>query len=221
MGLLRGVARTAVVAGTATAVSNRVSRRQAGRWAAREERAAPPPQDYPPQQAYAAPPPPEPAPGAADADLARLQQLGELRASGVLTEAEFQVAEGPHPRPLRPPRPREALAPSGVREATWPKERTCRHTKQAMSVRGARSSAWAPWSAPASSLLGEAGAVAGSAVWLSFLLGGVVAGLLGYVVAQLGAAYPVGGGLITYLVKGYGPGHVSAVVWLLYFAASS
>ena len=90
MGLLRGVARTAVVAGTATAVSNRVSRRQAGRWASQEEQAAPPPEDYPPQQqAYAAPPPePERDP---DADLARLQQLGELRASGVLTEAEFQV----------------------------------------------------------------------------------------------------------------------------------
>ena len=69
-------------------------------------------------------------------------------------------------------------------------------------------------------LLGEAGAVAGSAVWVSFPLGGVVAGLLGYVVAQLGATYPSGGGLITYLIKGYGPGHVSAVVsWLLYFAA--
>ena len=93
MGLLRGVARTAVVAGTATAVSNRVSRRQAGRWAAQEQEAAPPPEDYPPQQAYAAPPPPPPAPAAPDpdADLARLQQLGELRASGVLTEAEFQV----------------------------------------------------------------------------------------------------------------------------------
>lgn len=93
MGLLRGVARTAVVAGTATAVSNRVSRRQAGRWAAQEEQAAPPPQDYPPQQqAYAAPPPPEPEPARdPDADLARLQQLGELRAAGVLTEAEFQV----------------------------------------------------------------------------------------------------------------------------------
>ena len=92
MGLLRGVARTAVVAGTATAVSNRVSRRQAGRWAAQEEQAAPPPQDYPPQQAYAAPPPPAPEPERDPAaDLARLQQLGELRAAGVLTEAEFQV----------------------------------------------------------------------------------------------------------------------------------
>jgi hypothetical protein len=95
MGLLRGVARTAVVAGTATAVSNRVSRRQAGRWAAQEQEAAPPPEAYPPQQAYAAPPPPPPPPPPAepdpDADLARLQQLGELRASGVLTEEEFQT----------------------------------------------------------------------------------------------------------------------------------
>jgi hypothetical protein len=91
MGLLRGVARTAVVAGTATAVSNRVSRRQAGRWAAQEEQQAPPPQQYapPPQQQYA-PPPQADAPDP-DADLARLQQLGELRASGVLTEQEFQA----------------------------------------------------------------------------------------------------------------------------------
>ncbi|WP_256795636.1 SHOCT domain-containing protein [Terrabacter sp. Ter38] len=93
MGLLRGVARTAVVAGTATAVSNRVSRRQAGRWAAQEEQQVQqqaPPQQYaaPPQQQYAPPPPDAPDP---DADLARLQQLGELRASGVLTEQEFQT----------------------------------------------------------------------------------------------------------------------------------
>lgn len=89
MGLLRGMARTAVVAGTATAVSNRVSRRQAGRWAAQEQQQ----EQAPPQ--YAAPPPPpappQPAPADPDADLARLQQLGELRASGVLTEAEFQA----------------------------------------------------------------------------------------------------------------------------------
>ncbi len=98
MGLLRGVARTAVVAGTATAVSNRVSRRQAGRWADQEQQqqqqqappqyAAPPP---PPPQYAAPPPPPEPAPADPDADLARLQQLGELRTAGVLTEEEFQV----------------------------------------------------------------------------------------------------------------------------------
>ncbi|MBY8880578.1 SHOCT domain-containing protein [Actinacidiphila acidipaludis] len=90
-GLLRGVARTAVVAGTATAVSNRVSRRQAGRWAAQE--------GYPPpEQQYVAPAAPiAPAP-AADAtqedDMTRkveqLKQLGDLRAGGVLTDAEFE-----------------------------------------------------------------------------------------------------------------------------------
>jgi hypothetical protein len=95
MGLIGGMARTAVVAGTATAVSNRVSRRQAGRWAAQEAQQAPPPPQYA-QPQYAAPPPPPPppepaAPSGADADLARLQQLGELRASGVLTEEEFQA----------------------------------------------------------------------------------------------------------------------------------
>jgi hypothetical protein len=102
-GLIRGVARTAVVAGTATAVSNRVSRRQAGRWAAEEQQqASPPPQQAypPPQQAYYAPPAaypppaPEPAPTAADdmsAKLAQLQQLGELKAQGVLTDEEFET----------------------------------------------------------------------------------------------------------------------------------
>ncbi|GGN77395.1 hypothetical protein GCM10010112_50370 [Actinoplanes lobatus] len=85
-GLLRGMARTAVVAGTATAVSNRVSRRQAGRWAQQ----APPPQ----QQYYeSAPPPPPPPPPPVDdtsAQLEQLQRLGELKAQGVLTEQEFQ-----------------------------------------------------------------------------------------------------------------------------------
>jgi len=77
MPLLRGVARTAVIAGTATAVSNRVSRRQAERWAADEQ----------PQQEYS-----EPAPAAAAPDpLEQLKQLGELKAQGVLTEAEFEA----------------------------------------------------------------------------------------------------------------------------------
>jgi hypothetical protein len=82
-GLLRGVARTAVVAGTATAVSNRVSRRQANRWAQQEE----------PQQAYDDPPEPAPAPAAAPPPdpLEQLRQLGELKAQGVLTEAEFET----------------------------------------------------------------------------------------------------------------------------------
>jgi hypothetical protein len=85
MGLIGGMARTAVVAGTATAVSNRVSRRQAGRWAAQEQQAYP-------QQAYEqpAPPPPPAAPAASQPDtLGQLQQLGELKAAGVLTEEEF------------------------------------------------------------------------------------------------------------------------------------
>jgi hypothetical protein len=72
-GLLRGIARTTVIAGTATAVSNRVSRRQAGRWAAQEQQPA----------AYAA------ADGTSDR-LAQLQQLGALKAQGVLTETEFE-----------------------------------------------------------------------------------------------------------------------------------
>ncbi|WP_107771445.1 SHOCT domain-containing protein [Nocardioides sediminis] len=87
-GLLRGVARTAVVAGTATAVSNRVSRRQAGRWA--EQSAAQAPQQYapepqyaPPPQQYAAAPPPEEDP------IEQLKELAALKEQGILTEAEF------------------------------------------------------------------------------------------------------------------------------------
>ena len=90
MGLLRGVARTAVVAGTATAVSNRVSRRQGERWASEQDAAA-----YEEQQAYqqAPPPPPPPAAAASDTDdmLAQLKQLGELHDAGVLTDEEFAV----------------------------------------------------------------------------------------------------------------------------------
>ncbi|MGW7378973.1 SHOCT domain-containing protein [Streptomyces sp. NPDC054794] len=102
-GLLRGVARTAVVAGTATAVSNRVSRRQAGRWAQ---------QDYEQQQAAAyeqqqaayqqpvpqppVPPPPAPStpPTVADdmsSKIDQLKELGELKAQGVLTDEEFEA----------------------------------------------------------------------------------------------------------------------------------
>ncbi len=83
-GLLRGVARTAVVAGTATAVSNRVSRRQANRWAAQGQ--AQPGYMAPEYGSSSAPPAPE-----ATDQLGQLEQLGQLRASGVLTEAEFQV----------------------------------------------------------------------------------------------------------------------------------
>jgi hypothetical protein len=92
-GLIRGVARTAAIAGTATAVSNRVSRRQANRWANQAAAEQPPPQyaEQPPPQYYAAPPAAAPAPAAPDADemLAQLERLGQLRDSGVLTEEEF------------------------------------------------------------------------------------------------------------------------------------
>jgi phosphoglycolate phosphatase-like HAD superfamily hydrolase len=85
MGLIRGVARTAVVAGTATAVSNRVSRRQGERWATEQDAAAYQEQQYQQQ----APPPPPPAAPAADDTLDQLKQLGELHAAGVLTDDEF------------------------------------------------------------------------------------------------------------------------------------
>ena len=105
-GLIRGIARTAVVAGTATAVSNRVSRRQAGRWAEQDaqaaysQQAAYPPQHYSPPPVYAEPAyqPPAPAPVAEAPEaedmgekLAQLQQLGELKGQGILTDAEFEA----------------------------------------------------------------------------------------------------------------------------------
>src|ERR1700739_608933 len=69
-------------------------------------------------------------------------------------------------------------------------------------------------------LLGEAGAVAGAAVWISFLIGGIVAGLLGYVCAQLGMRFPFSGGLITYLIDGFGKGRLVGVAcWLGYISA--
>jgi amino acid transporter len=69
-------------------------------------------------------------------------------------------------------------------------------------------------------LLGQAGAVAGAAVWLSFLVAGMIATLQGYAVAKLGARYPSSGGIITFLLEGFGPGHATAVAsWLLYFAS--
>ena len=87
MPLLRGIARTAAIAGTATAVSNRVSRRQAGRWAAQDQQAYD-------QQYQEQPPPPAatPAPQGDDmnAKLEQLKQLGELKANGVISEAEFE-----------------------------------------------------------------------------------------------------------------------------------
>ncbi|HCB03723.1 MAG TPA: hypothetical protein DEQ43_05650 [Nocardioides bacterium] len=95
--LIGTMARTAVVAGTATAVSNRVSRRQAGRWqqqadaqAYQEQQYAPPPQQQyaPPPQQYA-PPPAAPAAGIEDDVVEQLQKLAGLRDQGILTEEEF------------------------------------------------------------------------------------------------------------------------------------
>jgi len=87
-GLLRGIARTAMIAGTATAVSNRVSRRQAGRWAQEAEPVYAPPPQAPPT--YAAPPPQAPpAQGSGDV-IAQLKDLADLKAQGVLTEEEFE-----------------------------------------------------------------------------------------------------------------------------------
>src|SRR3954452_15007708 len=69
-------------------------------------------------------------------------------------------------------------------------------------------------------LLGEAGAVAGGAVWISFLIGGGVSGLLGYVCVKLGSRYPSRGGIVTYLVEGFGSGRlVGVAAWLGYIAA--
>jgi hypothetical protein len=118
-GLLRGIARTAVIAGTATAVSNRVSRRQLNRWSQQEQDQyahqnyqqpppqqqyyqQPPPQYYrqpPPQQQYYQQPPPQqqyyqpppPAPAAPPDTVTQLKQLAELRSQGILTDAEFQA----------------------------------------------------------------------------------------------------------------------------------
>jgi hypothetical protein len=79
-GLIRGVARTAAVAGTATAVSNRVSRRQTQRWAEQDATAAPPAPAAPPQAA---------AGGIAPNTVEQLKQLGQLHEQGVLTDEEF------------------------------------------------------------------------------------------------------------------------------------
>jgi len=69
-------------------------------------------------------------------------------------------------------------------------------------------------------LLGEAGAVAGSAVWLSFLLAGIVSALLGYTVVKMGVRFPSSGGIIAYLMEGFGNGRLVGIAsWLGYFAA--
>jgi len=87
-GLIRGVARTAAIAGTATVVSNGVSRRQYGRWekkAAQEEAQ----QEPQPAPAPAAPAPAAPAAESMDDKIAQLKQFGELHEQGILTDEEF------------------------------------------------------------------------------------------------------------------------------------
>ena len=84
-GLLRMVGRTAVIAGTATTVSNRVSRRQANKWAQ---------EDQPQQQAYQEPPqqaPPPPPAAPTESRIDKLTKLGELKEQGVLTDDEFNA----------------------------------------------------------------------------------------------------------------------------------
>ncbi|MGQ4617047.1 SHOCT domain-containing protein [Nocardia sp. R7R-8] len=92
-GLLRGVARTAMVAGTATAVSNRVSRRQGQRWAAQEQAQYDPyAQQYAAQAAAPQPMPAPPSDGGAGMDrITALKELAGLKAQGVLTDAEFEA----------------------------------------------------------------------------------------------------------------------------------
>jgi len=89
MPLLRGMARTAVIAGTATAVSNRVSRRQEGRWAQQEQ------QQWEQQQQMAAQASPQPvaAPAQQEDPMERLKQLAQLHDTGVLTDEEFASAK--------------------------------------------------------------------------------------------------------------------------------
>jgi putative oligomerization/nucleic acid binding protein len=82
-GLLRGMARTAVVAGTATAVSNRVSRRQAERWYGQDP--------YQQQQQYAEPAPAAPAPAGGESRVQKLKDLADLKQQGVLNEEEFEA----------------------------------------------------------------------------------------------------------------------------------
>jgi len=95
-GLVRGMARTAAVVGTATATRNAVNRRQADKnaqaYAQAEAAAAPPPQQYaPPPQEYAPPPPPPAAPVAQEDPITQLERLGALKAQGLITEEEFNA----------------------------------------------------------------------------------------------------------------------------------
>ncbi len=84
MGLLRMAGRTAVIAGTATAVSGRVARRQSNKWESQDEA------QYAQQQAAAQQAAPPPAAGGDDM-FEQLEKLGKLKEQGILTEAEFEA----------------------------------------------------------------------------------------------------------------------------------
>jgi hypothetical protein len=86
MPVIRGIARTAVIAGTATAVSNRVSRRQSERWAQQDQA-----NYYEQEPSYQQAPPPPPAAPAQPDKFEQLRQLGDLKTSGVRTDAEFEA----------------------------------------------------------------------------------------------------------------------------------
>lgn len=88
-GLLRGVARTAVVAGTASAVNGRVQRRQAEKFADRDAQIMAQRQQAYADQQYAAPPPPAAPPPAATDTVQQLKDLAELKNQGILTDEEF------------------------------------------------------------------------------------------------------------------------------------
>jgi Short C-terminal domain len=92
-GLVRGMARTAAVVGTATATRNAVNRRQADKnaqaYAQAESTAAA--QVAPPPQQYAPPPPAPTAPAAQEDAITQIERLGALKAQGLITEEEFNA----------------------------------------------------------------------------------------------------------------------------------
>jgi len=113
------------------------------------------------------------------------------------------------------------MTASASREQTDPEASPSEAQNKALTVRGATVLGIGSMiGAGIFALLGEAGTVAGAAVWISFLFGGIVAGLLGYVCAKLGMRFPSSGGLITYLIEGFGQGRLVGIAcWLGYMAA--
>jgi amino acid transporter len=120
-----------------------------------------------------------------------------------------------HPPGMRPARGPEKTLPTMTTTPATPST-----PERAPAAFGTRQAAFVGLAAMVGagifSLLGAAGEVAGSAVWLSFLLAGLVAGLQGYSFARFGARFPSAGGLLEYVARAYGNGHVTGIVaWLL------